>query len=150
MPDYECITEVPPYPTQPYPLKAEGKRRWDWYCKMLIRRKLLAEPFLITIEEACRLHDELADLRKEFEAIKSRTKGKGQVTYTKTSRKPNPLLAAIQSHSKLLERLQDRLGCTPAAARNHNIPVMLPEQEEVQKPGKSKTTRPQNLDVDFE
>ena len=142
------LSDIPPYPQYPL-LKAEGKRRWDWYCKMLLDNNRLAEAFLPTIEEVCRLHDEIFDLRKEFEAQKTISKGKSQVVYTRTSRKPNPLIAEIRAHSKELTKLQDKLGCSPAAARNHNLPVNLPLADPP-KPGSHKTARPTDIDEDFE
>lgn len=139
-----------PLPPQHPPLGPEGRRRWDWYCQMLINNNRLAEPFLVAIEEACRLHDELFAMRKELNRAVTDTKGKALVTFTKTSRKPNPLITCIQSHSKLLSALQDKLGCSPAAARNHNLPVNLPS-DDIPKPGKSSATRPDNVDeFDFE
>jgi phage terminase small subunit len=148
LPEMAMLTTVPDYP--PTLFGVEGKRRWQWYCQMLINNKRLAEPFLITIEEACRLHDELFAMRKELNAQQVRSNGKALVTYTKTSRKPNPLLGAIQSHSKLLSNLQDKLGCSPAAARNHNLPVMIPDMPEVAKPGRTPQSRPAGIDDNHE
>lgn len=125
MPEMVMLTEIPAPPQHP-PLRIEGVRRWNWYCKMLLRNKRLAEPFLALIEEACRLHDELFDMRNELEKIRRKTNGSGMVINTSSTRKPNPLLITIQGHSKMLTKILNDLGCSPASCRNHNLPVNLP------------------------
>ena len=121
-----------PLPKPPVGLRAPGKRLWD----RVLSRYVLTESELVMLGEAARTADELARLEKELRCLPTLTStgSTGQI-------QAHPLLAAIDRHRRLLERLTTALnlpdqtevvGTRPGSRRARNAVTQRWKQERQQ------------------